>query len=216
MQTELALQKLTEAREAVDGETAELIDSLARVIILQKDLRSPMIGAKVTLYTRPATETFMLSADQAPNNWEESWQFTTSTNDEEYWSNWDYDWYYDEPEDPDEVIQFREKKNKDDSDVVAHQALVIEGNIAESAPDENLWDPNKQEYNRPEDYPSGTVNCVVAYPYDTDVPQNQHVEIDQILNFEEDYPTNVAVFTSVTPAVDEPHPHEYTPGWSEE
>lgn len=214
MNSELALQKLTEAREAVDGETAEMIDSLARVIMLQKDLRSPMIGAKVTLYTRPNTETYMAPRSEVPEFVKDTWREKFSSDDKDYWGNWEFDWWDKKYEgEEEEVVKFEVEVNDDDPELLSHQALVIDGNIAESAPDEKLWDPDKQEYNTPEDYPSGTINCAVAYPYHGGDVHNHQVDPDKIKNFEEDYPTNVVSFTSVTPAKGDPEPHTYTPGW---
>lgn len=214
METELALQRLSEAREVLDGETAELVDALARVVMIQKDIRAPMVGAKITLYTQPATDLYMCPRDEVPSEIEGTWQEPLSTDDPEYWKKWGFEWLNGEPSDePDEVVKVKIKKSPDDPDIVQHKALTIDGNIAESAPDTELWDPDKQEYNHPEDYPTGTVNCIVAYPQSGDSPHNQHVDIDKIQDFENDYPTDVAVFTSVIPADGEPGHHTYTPGW---
>lgn len=152
MQTEIALQKLEEVRSVVDGELAEMVDSLAMVVRLQKDIRSPMLGAKVTLHKTP-------------------------------------------------------EDDEDSSELEQYKAIVIEGNVAESAPEGELWDPNKEEFKFAEDYPMGTVNCVVA--------TSQGRIKDGLLDFEEDYATDVEVFTSITPAGDEPSNYEYTPGWPE-
>jgi hypothetical protein len=57
-QAELALQKLNDLRDVVedDGEIAELVDTLATLMVLKQDMTNPMYGAKVTYYEKPDGE----------------------------------------------------------------------------------------------------------------------------------------------------------------
>lgn len=193
MESELALQRLSEAREVLDGETAEMVDALARVIMLQQDIRSPMLGAKVTLWLRPPhtsySEAEIVDPEDAPDPQSEEWNWQWSATGN--------------GEDEEPTYRFRAKDNPEDPDLVPHKALVIEGNVGESAPEGELWDPNDGEYRTADEYPLGTINCVVAQDYHG----------DELIDFEDDYPTDVEVHTSITPADGEPSNHQYTPGW---
>lgn len=191
MESEAALQKLQELRGLVDGEMEEMVDALARVVMLQQDIRSPMLGAKVTVYTRPSTEERVeVPAEEAPNpqSDEFNWQWMHFTRDGE------------------DIYKFTPKKNPDDPDLLAHKAIVFEGNVGESAPEGDLWDTNEQEYKTADEYPVGTVNCIVAQDFHSDGASS-------LKDFEEDYPTDVEVYTSIVPVDGEPSPGEYTPGW---
>lgn len=204
MHTEQALQKLGELREITDGDINEMVDALARIVMLQQDIRNPMLGAKVTVYLRPPTVQKMMPVSEMDDPERRDWQYPFRTDD---WDDWEMEWVNGEPdEEPDEVTKVREKVNPDDPDVVAHKAIVIEGNITDNAPDGQLWDPNKGEYMTRDEYPLGTVNVVIAYDkYE-----------DELIDFEHDYPTDVKPYTSIVPAGDEPSAHEYTPGWPDE
>jgi hypothetical protein len=203
MESERALKSLEQVRSSLDGELAEMADSLAILVKLQQDIRSPMLGAKVTLYLRPDTDIYKVPSDEIPEHIED-WQVSFTSDDKEYWGSWDFEWYNGEPDnEPEEVAKIKIKKDQDSPDLVEHKAIVIEGNVAESAPEGELWDPNEEEYRLAEDYPMGTVNCVIPKEYHS----------DEILDFEEDYASDVKVVTSVTPVKDEPEPNKYTPGW---
>jgi len=190
MNPDMALQKLSEVKEVVDGETEEMVDALATIVTLQKDVSHPMLGSKVTLYLRPPTEEqYEVDPDEAPepdsDDWNWQWIKTTTGDSPDYY--------------------FKPKKNENDPDIVEHEAIVIEGNVAGDAPEEELWDPNKQEYKNPDEYPLGTVNVVVAQDYHS----------DELISFSEGYCTNVEVYTSILPAnnPENPSAHTYTPGW---
>jgi len=192
MESERALQRLEEVRSLVDDNTAELVDAVAKVVMLQQDMRSPMLGAKVTLWLRPPhtdySEAEIVDPEDAPDPDSDKW-------------NWQWAHY---EKDGEQIYKFQAKENPDDPDLVPHKAIVIEGNISGSAPEGKLWDPNKREYKTAEDYPLGTVNCVVGQEHNG----------DDLVDFEDDYPTDVAVYTSITPANGgDPAAHEYTPGW---
>jgi hypothetical protein len=190
MQPELALQKLNEVREVVDGETAELVDALAKMVMLQRDLSHPMLGAKVTLHQRPPTEeSTKIDEELVPDDWEDDWQY--------------YPLYSDESEGK---VGFNPKQNEDDPEMLHHEAIVIEGNVAGDAPEGELWDPNDQEYREAHEYPFGTVNVVVAQEYNG----------DELLSFTDNYATDVRVFTSITPVDGDPKGADYTPGWGYE
>jgi len=100
-----------------------------------------------------------------------------------------------------------EKVDPDAPDLVEHEALVIEGNVAENAPEGQLWDPNEGEYRTRDEYPLGTINCAVAQEHrNDDIPGS-------LISFSEGYPTDVESFTSVVPVREEPTNLAYTPGW---
>lgn len=197
METELALQRLSEAREALDGDTAEMVDALARVVMLQQDIRSPMLGAKVTLYLRPPHANYSDAEIVDPSD-------APSTDSDEWNWQWSVTGGGEEGEEP--TYRFQPKDNPGDPDLVEHKAIVIEGNVSGSAPQGELWDPNEQEYRTADSYPMGTINCVVA----------QDFHGDELLDFEDGYATDVEVYTSITPADGKPGAHQYTPGWPED
>lgn len=203
---ELALQKLNELREVAPDETEELLDGLATLFVLRQDMSNPMLGAKVTLYLHPATEREIVPLEDAPDGWEGDWQYPYST-DMETAAGYDFGWADDEPDElPEEVVIHRRKVNPDDPDLMECEAIVFEGNVAGDAPDGPLWDPNRQEYTRAEDYPLGTVNVIVGKAHNGEAPED-------LIQFSEEYPSDVEVYTSITPANGDPGPHEYTPGW---
>lgn len=184
MQSERALQKLNELRSVVDGDVAEMVDTLATVIILQQDISNPMYGAKITLYLRPPTEdNKRVDPEDAPDpqddEWSWQWRKAGGKNDEpRYW--------------------FTPKKNEDDLDIIERKAIVFEPEVSDAGYDE-MWDPNREEYVTPNEYPMGTVNCVVPASQDR--------------SFADDYVYDVDIHTSIYPADGEPSPHSYTPGW---
>jgi len=206
---ELALQKLNELREVAPDETAELLDGLATLFVLRQDMTNPMLGAKVTLYLRPATTRFYVRPEDAPPEDERGWQYpyetTLESPDDEHF---DWRWNDDPGEDeyPLEAVVYHCKDDGEAPDLVEWEAIVFEGNVAGDAPDGPLWDPNRQEYTRAEDYPLGTVNVIVGRVYNKEAP-------DGLIQFSESYPSDVEVYTSITPADGDPGPHEYTPGW---
>lgn len=252
MQTDLALQKLTEAREIVDGDTAEMIDSLARVLLLQQDIRDPMYGAKVTLHESPDGEWVEIDEDELPLPKEEfndrrdeldnEWRWRCNKRTGEYLDSKDDDetWYeitkymaYEETEvdnenlpecfdpnaDLDEELRKADELESQwmiyDTGYVRHyikqelvepdglikiKGIVYDPSVAD-APDGDYWDPDKQEYRTPSEYPMGTVNLIV--------PEKDDEE------FGDDYVSGVKEMTSVVPADGDPGPYEYTPGWPE-
>lgn len=212
--SELALQKLNELREVAPEEVTDLIDGLATLLVLRQDMTNPMLGAKVTLWLRPPTRRLYQRMEDTPEGWEdaENWQYrfsrTLESPDDEHFP-WRWDDPPDEDEYPVEAVAYDHKKNGDDPDLVGHEAIVIEGNVGESAPDGPLWDPNEGEYRTRRDYPLGTINCVVAIHHSSTAEAP-----DDLLSFSEDYPSDVEVYTSITPADGDPRPHEYTPGWN--
>lgn len=191
MNTELALQKVEELRQVVEGdETAELVDTLATLLMLRQDVSNPMLGAKVTLHLPPEGEWVDIDKDEYDELPDWRGKFIHEAHVDEGRSQ------YRKliPEEGQEITEYG---------TVPHQAIVFEGNVGESAPEGDLWDPNEQEYRTKEDYPMGTVNVIVA----------QHYASDELITFTDDYPTDVEVFTSITPAKGEPNTHQYTPGW---
>lgn len=203
METEMAMQKLAEARESLDGDLADMVDTLATLVALQQDISEPMLGAKVTLWDRPQNAPYMCPESEVPEG-ASDWQVTTTTDDKDYWSKWSFPWLNEEPEDdPDTVVKFYKREEEDAPDLIGREAIVVEGNVSGGAPEGNLWDPNKEEYKTRDEYPMGTVNCVVS----------QDRQSDELQSFTDMYTTDVKVYTSITPANGEPAPHTYTPGW---
>lgn len=188
MNPELALQRLEEVREVVDGDVEELVDSLAMVLQLQQDISNPMYGAKVTVHLPPDGEFVECSAEQYDDLKDEGWPTMRYENDGVVHKKF--------------VVSSDEDRDVTDYGTVTRRAIVFESDVAGNAPDEDLWDPNEGEYRRPNDYPMGTVNCVV--------PEKQSSE------FGVDYVYDTEVHTSITPADGHPEPHRYTPGWPEE
>lgn len=193
--TKPALEHLNRLREHVDGDVAEYVDTIAQLVLLEQDIDRPMLGAKVTLYLRPPHRDYsdaeIVDPENAPDPQSDEW-------------NWQWSQLAKEPDDE---FRFQPKENPDDPDLVEHEAIVIEGNVAGNAPDGQLYDPNEGEYRTRDEYPLGTINCVVAQDYSSDdVPES-------LITFSEGYATDVEVFTSITPAKDDPRPHTYTPGW---
>jgi len=200
VQSELALQRLQEARDVVDEDVAQMIDALANLVMLQQDFDRPMLGAKVTLYLRPDVTRYMAPEDDVPFD---DWRKEYVTDNAEYWQQWDLEWYDSEAQEGDTVVKFAMKDDPDAPDIVEHEAIVIEGNVANDAPDGTLWDPNQETYTEASDYPLGTVNLVVAQDYHG----------DELISFSDGYATDVSVYTSIVPAGDEPSALQYTPGW---
>lgn len=106
MSNELALQKLNEVREIVseDSDVAELVDTLATLLVLKQDVTNPMLGAKVTFYEKPEGEWVEISFEQfremlpgghiLPSDPEEAWEMRTGDNGIDYrkqcpwWLSW--------------------------------------------------------------------------------------------------------------------------------
>lgn len=180
-----ALEHLNRLREHVDGYIAEYVDALAQVVLLEKDISNPMYGAKATLYTRPPTvDRREVPAEEAPDSGSEEWNWQWSVTKSR--GN-------DEP-----TYRFQPKVNEDAPDLVEHEAIVFEADVAGNAPDGDLWDPNEGEYKTADEYPLGTVNCIAP---------------DSGRRFTDDYQYDVEVYSSIVPADDEPRPGTYTPGW---
>lgn len=188
MNPELALQRLEEVREFVDGDIEELVDSLAMVLRLQQDISNPMYGAKITLHL-PADGNYVeCSAEQYEDLKGQDWPAMSYKDDGDVVHK-------------KFVVADDEHREVTDYGTIARRAIVFESDVAGNAPDEDLWDPNEGEYRRPDEYPMGTVNCVV--------PQSSGSE------FGEDYVYDTEVYTSITPADEHPGGHTYTPGWPE-
>jgi len=191
MSEELALQKVQELREVVEGdEVGELVDTLATMLILRQDMTDPMYGAKVTYYDMPEGE--WVEVDKSEFVGEDRWNYRHDTTE----GKWKDDW-------PDERVEHTYMKYVDDDgelieELHSRNAIVIEADVAGDG-DEVYWDPNRGEYKTPADYPMGTVNVVV--------PDSEGSE------FSEDYVYDVQVQTSVVPQKENPHPYSYTPGW---
>lgn len=205
--SELALQKLNELREVAPTEVEELIDGLATLLVLRQDMSNPMLGAKVTVWLRPPHTPAKAPVGEVPEGLSD-WQVPFTSDDPERWEEWSFDWIDGGPPDepPGEVAKVYLKDDRGDPDLVPHQAIVFEGNVAGDAPDGPLWDPNVQAYTTADDYPLGTVNCIIACHYRRE---------DELFprGFTDEYPSNVKVYTSITPADGDLGPHEYTPGW---
>lgn len=105
MENELALQKLSEAREVLDGDAADMVDALARVVMLQQDIKDPMYGAKVTFWEKPEGEWVEVDYDHyrenvdgglLPDDKEEAWEIYTDYDNvvfdhrehEPWWMQW--------------------------------------------------------------------------------------------------------------------------------
>jgi len=88
-----------------------------------------------------------------------------------------------------------------DGDGEAHTAVVMEPQVSEMTYDE-AWDPNREEYVSPEEYPWGTVQLVYTPDYD----------LSDGFNF--DRKADLEVATSVTPATHPDATYAYFPGWS--
>ena len=193
MQPKRAIEKLNELKETVDGDLEEMVDNLATLVMLRQDMSYPMLGAKITLYRRPPSVDYndaeRVPSEDAPEPESDGW-------------NWQWSGPF-EDDDGDTFYRFQPKENEDDPDLIEHEAIVIDGDVAGDAPDGLLYDPNQDEYMTAEDYPHGTVNCVVAQEYNG----------DELKSFSNGYATDVEVFTSITPAGDDPAPNQYTPGW---
>lgn len=273
-QHDLALQKLNEVRDVVgdDSDVAELVDTLATLLVLKQDATNPMFGAQVTFYEQPEGEWVdidwekfrdLLEAEvgeSVPTDPEDAWELRTGDDgfgwhgNAPWWLRWrrDTDNHKDVPEGeirhrtqryhewtgkqeldrervPDEVLEqesvglMQETANERDdlaewtiygvgdekrfkvnrlvpaTDLLERRAIVVEPHIAEQPSNTEFWDPNREEYTTPDDYPMGTVNLVV--------PDDKSDEFGQ------DYTYEMRVKTSVMPADGEPEPHEYTPGW---
>lgn len=97
--------------------------------------------------------------------------------------------------------RFKRRRLVPCEEYVGRRALVIEASIAEQPGDTTFWDPNREEYTSPDDYPMGTVNVVVpSDPW-------------KVLG--EDYVSDLTIETSVTPADGGTNGHVYTPGWDD-
>lgn len=198
-QPEMAMAKLNELREVAPEEVEDVIDGLATLLVLRQDVSNPMFGAKVTLHLRPETERHRCPADDIPEDID-NWQIGPRSDDPENWRDWDYPWLDGEPdEEPEGVAIVKVKSDPEAPDIVNRRALVFDPTIAEADGDVAYWDPNREEYTTPDEYPLGTVNVVVAGEPDRE--------------FERDYTSDVEVHTSVVPADGEPTAHTYTPGW---
>jgi hypothetical protein len=87
-----------------------------------------------------------------------------------------------------------------DTDGESHTAIVMEPNVSEMTHD-RAWDPNREEYVDPEEYPWGTVQLVYTPYYD----------LSDGFNF--DRKDDLKVATSVTPATEPEQCYAYYPGW---
>lgn len=247
----MALQKLNELREVVDGDVEEMVDTMATLMILKQDMSNPMYGAKVTVHTMPDGEWVDSSADELPIDLDEyigddgsidrsgindaldnafRWRITRRSDDGDiYWEVRKYMQYADkekvhrdevpDPLSPNNTLEEDNKLAKDmdgewtiyDADfreyrvrrleecqLIHRTGIVFDPSVAD-APVDEYWDPNREEYTTPDDYPMGTVNAIVPEREDE--------------RFGEDYVSSIEEVTSLTPADGEPQPYTYTPGW---
>jgi len=196
MKSEKTLQKLSEVRELVDGETEEMVDALAKVVSFQQDMSNVMCGAKVTLYLQPEGEWVEITKEEYEEAREDDYEYTSATPDGD-------------------VVVYKKMEYDDGQDIneyglIERRAIVFQGNISATAPNEELWDPNEQEYRMPGDYPFGTINCIVAKGktgtgYSDEEPEQKE--------FGEHYISDAEIYTSITPANGKPQALSYTPGW---
>lgn len=144
VQNELALKKVQELRETVDGDLAELVDSLATILLLRQNIQYPMLGAKVTLHLPPEGE--WVECSKSEHDKLPTWRQRTSgtiSGDPVY-----------------KKLQPSEDQDITEHGTVTRRALVFDAGVRE-APDGTYWDPNKKEYKQPDDYPMGTVNVII-------------------------------------------------------
>jgi len=195
MADERLLHHLNRARaELNDGEQlADFLDTLANVAILRDSIGNPMLGAKVTVLMDPPTYSYREPAGDEPL----PAQIDADT--EGVFG------YYEYEKDGEEMVFWKEQKNPEDPTPYPVEGIVFEGNVAESAPDMDLWDPNEEAYRRPDDYPMGTVNAVV--------PANWENGGDAAL-FSEGYCSETEDATSLVPAGESNSDTAvYVPGW---
>lgn len=195
MQPELALERLNEARRYVDGDVAELMDSVAMLIQLQQDVGNPMFGAKVTLHLKPEGEYRECSREAYETAQENGWPAYAHANGEDMLEADEEDLVYNEF-----IVSEDEDREVTEFGTITRRAIVYQADVSGNAPEGTLWDPNKEEYTTAEEYPLGTVNVVVPAQEDR--------------TFGEDYVVDTEEFTSITPAEDTPSWHCYTPGWN--
>lgn len=200
MQPDLALKQLNEVKKNVDGEIEELVDTLAKTIMLQKDVSDPMYGAKVTLHLRPKGEYHEVSKEEYEDA--EQWRCMMHANGDDIREADEEEMVY-------KIFEPEEGQDITEHGTVTRRAIVFEADVS-NAPDGDYWDPNEEEYKRPEDYPLGTVNVIV--PHGT-TSTGYSDEPEEPKEFSEDYVYDVDVHTSVTPADGNPGGCTYTPGW---
>lgn len=213
MDSNRALEHLNDLRATVgdDSDLAEMVDTLTSLVVLKQDISNPMLGARVTFYGYPLHKEYKRPLAEVDFD-EDDWRVSFSSDNAEYWDGWEAPWYDGRrPEDYDYEVEtlavIREPFDPEAPYPYPRRAIVFEGNIAENAPDGPLWDENQQEYHTREEYPMGTVNLILADGYTNHSDPPSHAE------FGEQYPSEVEVRTSVTPARGEPTRHQYTPGW---
>lgn len=200
MNPDMALKQLAEVKKNVDGDIEELVDSLANVVMLQKNVSDPMYGAKVTLHLRPEGERVEATEEEYHNlpHWRTGFH-----------ANGDGVMEADE-----EDIVYTKFVPEEGQDITEHgtitrRAIVFEADVS-NAPSGDYWDPNEQEYKSPDDYPMGTVNVIVP---EGEVNSGYSDEPSSPKEFSEHYVYDVSVYTSITPADGDPSTHTYTPGW---
>jgi hypothetical protein len=193
MNSDQALHHLNEVRANVDGDIAEYVDTIAQLVLLNQDIDSPMLGAKVTVYLDPPTESHSVPADEVPDD------IDPDRDDVTYYSGYEND--------GEEMVRYRLKTDPEHPDAIPVEGLTFEGNVAESAPDGPLWDPNKDEYTVKEDYPMGTVNAAIP-------EQWEDGGIDAL--FSEGYCSSTEDRTSLVPHKgDGTETACYRPGWDD-
>lgn len=262
MHPEQALQKLNELRSLVDEDTEEMVDVLAKLMVLKQDISKPMYGAQVTLHRRPEGEWVDIEKEDLPlpvkmqvedgesytdySNVENPWMWRVSKRvgsnykeeylekkgrsaDETWWELEKWMAYTEkekvprddvpEPLDPEQPLEddleaaenmdgewtiyeadFREYRRRrlvEPDSLESTNAIVYEPTVA-SAEVDQYWDPHKEEYTTPDDYPMGTVNVIVA--------ESGELGTDS-------YVSGVEEVTSIAPADGEPGPLTYSPGW---
>lgn len=232
MQNEMVLQKLNELREVVDGNVADMVDTMATLVILRQDISNPMFGAQVTVYEKPegtwveVDEEEYKSADNNAKSW--MWRRMNVSNGKDT-SYQKYQAYTEkqkihrsevpEPLDPNQPLE---------DDIKAANSLTGEWTIYEADFREyrvrDLIDPELQSRNAIVYDP-----MVAELPADIELwdPHRQeyttsddypmgtvNVIVSEQGEFGTDYTYGVRELTSVTPCKDSPKPLTYTPGWS--
>jgi hypothetical protein len=240
MHGEMALQKLNELREVVDGDVAEMVDTLATIVILKQEVSNPMYGAKVTFYELPEGEWVEIDEEEFPYDKEEYVDHEVDLDVDKHWmwrvtqkdDGWQFKRYY----------AYTEKQKVDRGDVPEpfdpEKSLEHNLDVAENHEDDwEIYEADFIEFRRrrlvePE---LQARNAIVYDPMLSELPSDMkmwdpnrgeyttpddypmgtvNLIVSEQGEFGEDYTYGVEVETSVTPANGEPTPHTYTPGWT--
>lgn len=195
MDSNKALHHLTKLRGHVDDEMAEYVDTLARIVQLNREITNPMLGAAVTVYLDAPDTSVAKPVDVAPSDILESGddldhirrvsRYEKDGTEMVRWYRWDY------PDGP---------------EIIPVEGIVFDANVGEQQME--MWDPNREEYRTGEDYPMGTVNAVV--PSNWERALDGHPE-DAL--FSEGYESATEDRTSLVPRSPDQQKYAYEPGW---